>query len=925
MQSRIAGLAARISRARARTLLIGGGLIIGLSMAAVAGYFVISLRQAVIDDAVREMRNDALLISEQENRLLRSADAVQLNLIDHMREAGINSPADYERVMATSEANQYLKERVSGLPYISAVMLVDQRGALFNSSRSWPTIPLDESGEDFIREQLNPHAPQPYVSQPSRSLITGNWTLYLSRRFEASDGSLIGFVITAIPLEYFEQFYARLPLTGGSSYTLYRRDGVLEARYPHVDHLVGESFARTGNYRRVSAALDDGVVGLLSEMDGQERLLVPHALADFPLFISVSDTTRSIVSYWTTTARMFAAAIVLLELVLAVTIMLALRHLRGHEKLQAAEAAQARAEASLTLAEERERAAQALDNQQQRFNSALNNMLQGLLMISSTGELLVVNNRFYRLFGMPQDSLSPGMSYGEMTDRIVEIGNVSAADMRGVRETRAELVARGERTAVVFELCDGRAYNVTHQPMADGWLTTFEDVTQHRRAEERMVHLAHHDALTDLPNRVLFRSKLEESLAFARRGYTNALLCLDLDQFKAVNDTLGHPIGDALLQAVAARLTSSIREIDMVARLGGDEFAIVQSAISKPTDATAFAARLIDLIKTPFLVEGHQIIVGTSIGISLAPQDGLDPDHLLRCADMALNRAKFDGRGVYRLFHAEMDAQMQARRLLELDLRQALPAGQLELYYQPLVDLRSAVVSGFEALLRWRHPKHGLVVPAQFVPLAEEIGIIVPIGEWALREACATVASWPGNLRVAVNLSAAQFKSHTLIAAVREALHSANLAPDRLELEITETVMLQDTEATLATLHELRRLGVRIAMDDFGTGYSSLSYLRRFPFDRIKIDQSFVSDLATRQDCGAIVRAVTGLSSELGMATTGEGVETQEQLDALTAMGCTEVQGYLFSPAVPSGQIPDLLRKLRSTLGKSACLDLAAD
>jgi predicted signal transduction protein with EAL and GGDEF domain len=316
----------------------------------------------------------------------------------------------------------------------------------------------------------------------------------------------------------------------------------------------------------------------------------------------------------------------------------------------------------------------------------------------------------------------------------------------------------------------------------------------------------------------------------------------------------------------------------------------------------------------PFDVAGHQIAIGTSIGIAFAPQDGLDGDQLLKSADLALYRAKTDGRGIYRLFHAEMDAQMQARRLLELDLRQALRTGQFEMFYQPLVDLRAGAATGFEALLRWRHPKRGIVSPAEFIPLAEEIGLIVPLGEWALREACNAAVSWPGAMRIAVNLSPVQFKSRNLVNAVVQALHEARLAPDRLELEITETVMLQDTDATLATLHELHDLGVRIAMDDFGTGYSSLSYLRRFPFDRIKIDQSFVRELSSKRDCGAIVRAVAALSRELGMATTAEGVETREQLALLTSVGCTEVQGYLFSPAVPSGEVAGLLGAIADML-----------
>ena len=917
MLSHFARLAGHVGHARARTLLVLGGLFIGLAFAAVVIWFDVSLRQAVVEDAVREMRNDAWMLAVQEDRLLETTDLVQVSLIEHMREAGIDSATTFEQFAVTPDMHRYLQERTEGFGHIAALLLLDRHGNLLNSSRAWPPPKVNEADRDYISQIASANAPATYISAPVRGKTTGRWTIYLSRRFESSDGQVVGFIASAITTSYFEGFFARLPLTGGGAIALFRRDGVLLARFPHVDGLIGKSFTDAGHFRRIRATPDDSTIDDHSALDGKRRLIVPHAMEHFPLIVTVSDTTDSIFAYWSRVTWMLAVTTGLLELVLGATIWLSVRHVRSYERLQAAEAARSRAEAELAIAEEHERAAQALRAQEHRFDTALHSMLQGLLMISHSGQLLVVNHRFYELFSMPPGSLVPGIGYMELTDLVVEFGNVSAEDIRGVRERRAELIARNERAVVTWELSDGRSFNVTHQPTEEGWLTTFEEVTDRRRAEAMMVHLAHHDGLTDLPNRVLFRAKLEEALAFARRGHNLALLCLDLDQFKEVNDTLGHPIGDALLQAAAQRLTDCTREIDTVARIGGDEFTIVQTAIEKPTEATGFANRLLDLMSTPFEVAGHQIVIGTSIGIALAPQDGLDPDQLLRCADMALYRAKQDGRGVYRLFQAEMDAQMQARRLLELDLRQALPSGQLEVFYQPQVDLRVGAMTAVEALLRWHHPQRGLVSPSQFIPLAEEIGLIVPIGEWVLREACRTVASWPGALRVAVNLSPAQFKCRNLVAAVERALHEAGLPPDRLELEITETVMLNDTDSTLATLTKLRSLGVRIAMDDFGTGYSSLSYLRRFPFDRVKIDQSFVRDIPSKSDCGAIVRAVASLSRELGMATTAEGVETREQLDLLMSAGCSEIQGYLFSPAVTGDAVAGVQLSIAAMLGQA--------
>jgi diguanylate cyclase (GGDEF)-like protein len=434
-----------------------------------------------------------------------------------------------------------------------------------------------------------------------------------------------------------------------------------------------------------------------------------------------------------------------------------------------------------------------------------------------------------------------------------------------------------------------------------------EQTAERARAEAMVNHMAHHDALTLLPNRVRFRENLKQELVRVRPEQPIAVLCLDLDNFKQVNDTLGHPVGDGLLKSVAQRLSACLQASDTVARLGGDEFAIVQAAGAQPVAATMLAQQLIETMAEPFEIEGHSVVIGTSVGIALAPSDGSDPDELLKNADMALYRAKAEGRGTYRFFEAKMDADMQSRRLLEVDLRGALARNEFEVHYQPLVDLQTARLNGFEALLRWRHAERGLVSPAEFIPLAEEIGLIAPIGAWVLKQACTDAVGWPGELTVAVNLSPVQFKSKTLALDVVAALGASGLPASRLELEITEAVMLHDTETTLDTLTQLKALGARISMDDFGTGYSSLSYLRKFPFDKIKIDQSFVRDLANRPESLAIVRAVAGLGSTLGIATTAEGVETMDQLRAVRAEGCTQVQGFLLGKPKPASLVPLLL------------------
>ena len=419
----------------------------------------------------------------------------------------------------------------------------------------------------------------------------------------------------------------------------------------------------------------------------------------------------------------------------------------------------------------------------------------------------------------------------------------------------------------------------------------------------RIVFLAHHDALTGLPNRLMFHEQLEEALAQGGQHGGVALLCLDLDHFKQVNDTLGHPAGDMLLKAVAGRLRGCVREGDVVARLGGDEFAVLQRGAGLAEHASRLARRIVETLGAPFDLGGDQAVIGASVGIAVATSAPCSADMLLRSADLALYRAKADGRGSFCLFESSMDEQMRARRAIERDLRDALARNEFTVFYQPVFHLRDQRVSGFEALLRWRHPRRGLVSPAEFIPIAEELGLIVPVGEWALAQACADAATWPDEVRVAVNLSPVQFHSPGLVAAVRRALGASGLPAHRLELEITESALLQNSKAVLATLHELRALGLRTALDDFGTGYSSLSYLRSFPFDKLKIDQSFVREVTHRPDCRAIVRSVLGLSRELGMTTTAEGVETEDQLDQLSRDGCTEVQGFLFDRPRPAADI----------------------
>ena len=541
------------------------------------------------------------------------------------------------------------------------------------------------------------------------------------------------------------------------------------------------------------------------------------------------------------------------------------------------------------------------------LDAALENMSQGLCLFDAEKRIEVFNRRYVEIFKLPADKIRPGISLKEVLEISFAAGN---HPNEVLEEVQADCLRRHNDTMYrphLYEFSDGRVVSCMYSPTGDGrWVATYEDVTERRQAEAKIMHMARHDALTNLPNRVLFRDKMEQALA---RGEKLAVMFLDLDRFKGVNDSLGHSIGDALLCAVTERLQRIVSGSDTVARLGGDEFAIVQGNAT-PAAASELAAQIIDALVEPFDVRGHQVIIGTSIGIALAPSDGSEPDQLLRNADMALYRAKADGRGAYHFFQPEMDAQMQERRRLELDLRRAFAEQQFELHYQPLVDMTTRRVCGFEALLRWNHPERGQVNPDEFVPVAEEIGLITPLGEWVLKQACRDAALWPDRHTVAVNLSAAQFRNPTLTLAVASALGQSGLAPSRLELEITETVLLQADRAVIEALHHFRKLGVRICMDDFGTGYSSLSYLRSFPFDKIKIDRSFIRELGKANDCVAIIRTVIQLGASLGMITTAEGVETEDQFEILRAEGCMQAQGFLFSVAKPAREIPAMLRQI---------------
>ena len=551
---------------------------------------------------------------------------------------------------------------------------------------------------------------------------------------------------------------------------------------------------------------------------------------------------------------------------------------------------------------------QELAVQNARFNAALNNMSQGLAMFDAERRLIVCNARYAEIYSVPPELTRPGTPQLEILQHRVTSGIYAGGEATSYLRSRLEMAAAQRNDEHVIELADGRTIQVVHRAMPDGgWVSTHEDATARAKAEQKIAHMARHDALTGLPNRLLFREEMERALANAARGEMIAVLCIDLDRFKEVNDTLGHPAGDQLLVSAAARLRQCVRQGDTIARLGGDEFAVIARALACADDVEVAAQRILGALNRPFNVDGHEAIIGASVGIAVATDGDIAAHSLLRNADVALYRAKAEGRHTFRFFEPEMDARLKTRHKLEMELRRAVQEHEFELAYQPIMRLDSGRVSGFEALIRWRHPERGLIPPAEFIDVAEETGLIGSINDWVLRTACADAATWPQRLRLGVNLSPSQLRSDAFMRSLKNALRHSGLDPQRLEIEITESVLMQDNEATIAQLHEVERLGVRIALDDFGTGFSSLSYLLRFPFDKIKIDRTFVKDVGSRAEADAIIRAVVSLARGLHVDITAEGVETEMQLAWLHAERCTEAQGFLFSAPRPAGELAEVL------------------
>ena len=970
-------------------------------------------RDRAIGNSERELENTVLLLARHFDQQFEDSEAIARGLIAQLQISDIASPEAFRERMVRPQVHEILSSRAGVLSYLGDISIFDASGKIVNWSRPLPTPALDISDRAYFKTfTSNPQSEAILAEAVTSHVIAGKLNSVIAHRLTGKNGAFLGVMTRRIEPATYEKFLAVVAPGMNATVSMFHADGTMLARYPRAEERIGQNFATAPLLQEVLAKGGQQTLRHHSPIDNIDRLGSGIRLSRFPGVVIATKTVSAALADWRAQTRFLLAAAALAASVIAVILFLIVRQITRQNR----------------------DAQQRLEEERQRLDTALNNMVQGLVMYDAAGRVVTFNRSYIDMFNLSTEIVKPGSHIRDLLQHRKDTGSLDA-DVDQMCSAIMHNVAHGKIDHTIMECPDGRTFLSASKALpTGGWLASMEDiterrkleqerdrnyaflrqivdhiptqitvkdlrdgryvlanrvaeadlglpredivgksasdlfpkavadtiaaddarallspdglfldvaprqtgtaglryvtsrrigipdqtgearyiinvvddVTERRRADEKIAHLAHYDALTDLPNRVLFRKQIERELEKAQQGEQFALLYIDIDEFKGINDSLGHHVGDELLKTVASRIEGCLKKGDLIARLGGDEFAVIRTAIESTDDVVEFVARVHHAVRQPCDCLGHHLSTDASIGIALAPQDGTDLDQLIKNADLAMYAAKAEGRRTHRFFEAKMDACAKARLAMEQDLRQAMADGGFEIHYQPLLDLGSNEVTGCEALLRWRHPERGMVSPAEFIPVAEDIGLINELGAWVLKTACAEAATWPAHIRIAVNVSPVQLKCETLALRIMGALAASGLQPGRLEIEITEAVLIHDDERALAILHQLRAIGVRIALDDFGTGFSSLSYLKRFPFDKIKIDRCFVSDIEV-DGSATIVQAVVNIAASRNMTTTAEGVETEPQRQLLRQLGCTEMQGYLFSAPKPAADVRRLL------------------
>ena len=855
---------------RAHTALSQAGPVFWVAFYGIALILAIALGATLTTSAARdreitrggkELERADRLLANQLDRHLQSFESVQRSVAAEIV-SQVHTAAEFRRLVSTEGFHRFLKNKISDSNDVAGVNVFDSDGLYLNSSEKWPVPAVSLADRKYFKTLEEVASGSPTTIELVESKLSQGQTLVVARTIRSSNGEFLGVVTRSISPATLEGILSAGVLPEGSLVLLHR-DGTLLARYPHVGNSVGRTFPNSPLVIQLEA---DGyaTMRLTSPVDGEDRLASGIALDHYPLSIVATRSMTAVLADWREQTRTFVWAAGFAAMVVILMLGLIVRHLK---------------------------------EQHRRLDVAVNNMIQGLLLYDKSERLVVCNKRYLDMFGLSSEVVKPGCSLRDTIQHRKDCGSFEGDVDKYCDEIRGAYKS-GQPTQTVVRTPSGRWMQVVNQPLKKGgWLSTIEDVTEQRLGEERNARLASYDTLTDLPNRASFHNHLREALEQRIPDQQIALLFLDTDEFKSVNDTLGHHVGDELIKSIARSLQQVMGTGEFVARLGGDEFAVVASGLKNAEEAQSLVDRIYCVIRRPHECAAHRLTVDASVGVAFAPTHGTSCEELLQNADLAMYEAKSSGRRTYRVFDPALELKAKERRLLEAELRKALDAEGIDVHYQPVLDLRTNAIVGCEALARWTHPERGFISPAEFIPVAEQTGLIEQLGEYVLRRACKEAVLWPDHVVLAVNVSPAQFRSGVFALKVVAALGDTGLPARRLELEITEAVLIGDDEVALKVLHELKAIGVRVALDDFGTGYSSLSYLRRFPFDKIKIDRSFVNGLTEQNGSSAIVRAVVALAAAHKMETTAEGVETELQRALLQQLQCGQMQGFLFSPA----------------------------